>query len=263
VTGRIVSVSQERGALLVDHDEIPGYMPAMTMEFKVASGDLANARPGMKIRGVFYQAAAGFHLEEIWPVDDAGVRIVDESARALRQDTVTRGGGAFREVGEQLPDFALYDQSGEVVQAGRFRGSQIALNFIFTRCPDANMCPASTMKMMQLQQTAKEAGISNFQIISITLDPEYDTPGILRQYADERGIDTSNFSFLTGPERAIKDLMAQLGVLAFQDGPLLSHTLATVLIDENGKIIHRVDGSQWQPGDFASRLHRPEAKGSS
>ena len=109
MTGRIVSVSQERGALLVDHDEIPGYMPAMTMEFKVASGDLANARPGMKIRGVFYQAAAGFHLEEIWPVDDAGVRIVDESARALRQDTVTRGGGAFREVGEQLPDFALYD----------------------------------------------------------------------------------------------------------------------------------------------------------
>ncbi len=258
MTGAIISVSEERQALLVDHDEIPGYMPAMTMEFKVASGDLANARAGMRIRGVIYEAGDGFHLEEIWPVGDAGSRIVDEAARVLRQDTVTRGRAAYREVGEQLPDFALYDQSGEVVQAARFRGRQIALNFIFTRCPDATMCPASTMKMIQLQELAKEAGIPGFELVSITLDPEFDTPGVLRQYAEQRGIDTGNFSFLTGPESAIKDLMSQLGVLAFQDGPLITHTLATVLIDERGRIIHRVDGSQWRPEDFASRLHKPD-----
>ncbi|MGH8016678.1 MAG: SCO family protein [Opitutaceae bacterium] len=261
MTGTIVSVSEERRSLLVDHEEIPGYMPRMTMEFKVASGDLANARAGMRIRGVIYEAGDGFHLEEIWPVDAAGSRIVDEAARVLRQDTVTRGRAAYREVGEHLPDFALYDQSGEVVQAARFRGRQIALNFIFTRCPDATMCPASTMKMIELQKLAKEAGIANFEIVSITLDPEYDTPGVLRQYAEQRGIDTSNFSFLTGPEAAIKDLMSQLGVLAFQDGPLITHTLATVLIDETGRIIHRVDGSSWQPEDFASRLHKTDTSG--
>jgi protein SCO1/2 len=254
LTGVVLSVSEERRALLVDHDEIPGYMPRMTMEFKVGSGDLALARPGMRIRGVIYEAGDGFHLEQMWPTDDAGSRIVDEAARVLRQDTVTRGRAAYREVGEQLPDFALYDQNGDVAQPVRFRGKQIVLNFIFTRCPDATMCPASTMKMMQLQQMAREAGVPNLQLISITLDPEYDTPGVLRQYAELRGIDTGNFSFLTGPERAIKDLMAQLGVLAFAEGPLINHTLATVLIDENGKIVHRVDGSQWQPGDFAKRL---------
>jgi protein SCO1/2 len=257
ITGVVVLVSKERGTLLVDHDEIPGYMPRMTMEFKVSPGDLANAREGQRIRGVIYQSAAGFHLEQVWPEQDANERIVTEAERALRQDTVTRGRAAYREVGERLPDFALYDQSGAVVQAARYRGKQIALNFIFTRCPDATMCPASTMKMMQLQDLAREAGVANFQILSITLDPEFDTPGVLRDYAEQRGINTTNFSFLTGPEGAIKDLMKQLGVLALGEGPLIQHTLATVLIDETGKIIHRVDGSKWEASDFAARLRRP------
>ena len=74
--GTVVSVSPERGTLLVDHDEIPGYMPAMTMEFAVAAGDLANARPGQRIRGVLYQTSEAFHLEQIWPLDEGGQRIV-------------------------------------------------------------------------------------------------------------------------------------------------------------------------------------------
>ena len=71
-----------------------------------------------------------------------------QAGAALRQDTVIRGRNAYREIGENLPDFALYDQNGGVVQPDRFRGRQIVLNFIFTRCPDPKMCPASTAKMM-------------------------------------------------------------------------------------------------------------------
>jgi protein SCO1/2 len=130
------------------------------------------------------------------------------------------------------------------------------LNFIYTRCPIANMCPAATVKMMQTQKLAHEAGIANLELVSITLDPTYDTPGVLREYADARGIDTSNFSFLTGPEPAIKDLLVQFGVEAFFEGDLLKHTLATLLIDENGKIIHRFDGSQWEPADFVAKMRK-------
>lgn len=259
LTGMIVSGNPEKGTLLVQHDEIPGFMPAMTMEFKANSGDVANARPGQRIRAVLYQADDGFYLEQIWPEDPANVQIVEEAARALRQDTVTRGSGVYREVGERLPDFALYDQNGDVVQASRFRGHPLLLNFIFTRCPDPNMCPAAVTRMVGVQKLAREEGITNLELISITLDPEFDTPGVLRDYAEARKIDTSNYSFLTGPEAAIKDLLAQLGVLTFQDGPLIRHTLATVLIDPQGKIIHRVDGSTWEPADFVSRLPRPEA----
>ena len=98
----------------------------------------------------------------------------------------------------------------------------------------------------------------NLQLISITLDPEYDTPGILNAYASSRGIDTANFSFLTGPEPAILDLMSQLGVLAFPEDGLIRHTLATILIDEKGRIIYRTDTSGWEPEEFLKRLRRPE-----
>ena len=96
----------------------------------------------------------------------------------------------------------------------------------------------------------------NLELVSITLDPAYDTPGVLKEYAAVRGIDTTNFSFLTGPENAIKDLLTQFGVIAEFKGDLISHTLATLLIDENGKIIHRADGSQWEPSDFVAKMRK-------
>jgi len=160
-----------------------------------------------------------------------------------------------------LPDFALYNQDGRAVQAADFSGRQMMINFIFTRCPDPTMCPAATLRMMQVQKLAREAGVKNLELISITLDPEFDTPGVLRDYADAHGIDASNFSFLTGPEVAIKDLMTQLGVLAFQEGPLIRHTISTVLVNEEGRIIHRVDGSTWDPQDFVSRMRRSPVDG--
>lgn len=259
LTGIVVTVNAERETLLIDHEEIPGLMPAMTMEFHVSPGDLAIASEGRRIRGMLHKRDDGFFLDHIWPAEASDDQAIESAQRNLRQDTVIRGSGAFRSIGESLPDFSLYDQDGVVVRASRFRGKQIVLNFIFTRCPDAEMCPASTAKMMQLQSAARERGIKNLELISITLDPEYDTPGILNDYARIRGIDTSNFSFLTGPESAIKDLMAQLGVLAFQEGPLVKHTLSTVLIGDDGRIVFREEGSQWKVSNFSSRLRGPDS----
>jgi protein SCO1/2 len=257
LTGEVVSVDASRQVFVVRHDEIKGLMPAMTMEFKVSSGDAAVIKAGQKIRATLLPQDKGdWRLEQIWPADDASVSQVATQANALRQDTLTRGKTAYREIGEAIPQFALFDQAGRVVDSGRFRGKKIMLNFIFSRCPVANMCPAATMKMMQLQKLAREAGVPNLELVSITLDPTYDTPGVLKEYASARGIDTSNFSFLTGPENAIKDLLEQFGVLAEFDGDFLKHTLATLLIDENGRIIHRVDGSAWDPKDFVAKMKR-------
>ena len=258
LTGEILMVDREKNRLLVQHDEIPDYMPAMTMEFIASPGDVANAKEGQRIRAVLVPSENGdFLLRNIWPDDQLATANVNASADALRQDTLIRGRSAYREVGEKLPDFSLYDQTGEVVQSSRFRGHQIMINFIFTRCPVATMCPASTMKMMQTQRLANEAGVETLELISITLDPEYDTPGVLRDYATSRGIDTSNFSFLTGPERSIKDLLKQFGVIANFDGSILKHTLTTLMISKDGKIIHRADGTLWEPRDFVAKMRRP------
>jgi protein SCO1 len=256
--GEILSVDIDQRVLVVNHAEIPDYMPAMTMEFSVSAGDVANAKVGQHIRANLIPSDTGhFRLENIWPDDQVAEATLKTSADALRQDTLIRGKGAYREVGENLPNFALYDQTGEVVQSARFRGKQVMLNFIYTRCPVATMCPAATMKMMETQQLAKNAGVDNLELISITLDPEYDTPGILRDYAEARGIDTGNFSFLTGPERAIKDLLAQFGVIAEFEGSIVKHTLTTLLINEQGRIIHRADGTLWEPKAFVAKMRKP------
>jgi protein SCO1/2 len=227
------------------------------MEFSVSASDVAAAKPGERIRGELVPVAKGnWRLEKIWPDDKPAEAAVAAQAAALRQDTLIRGQGAYREVGEKMPDFALYDQEGRVVQSARFRGKQVMLNFIFSRCPVATMCPASTLRMMGTQKLARESGVNNIEFVSITLDPAYDTPAVLKDYAATRGIDTSNFSFLTGPENAIKDLLTQFGVIAEFDGALLKHTLSTLLIDENGRIIHRADGSAWEPADFVAKMKK-------
>lgn len=253
--GEIVRLNPTRRTLLVRHEEIPGYMPAMTMEFNAPGLDFAQFRVGQKIA-----AQMGPAVDAIFPL--TGIRFLDskedaavaDAARKLREDTFTRGKNAFREVGEAAPVFTLYNQNGAAVRFEQFRGQRVVLNFIFTRCPVATMCPASTAKMMGLQAAAKARNIPNLQLVSISFDSAYDTPPVLKAYADARGIDTSNFSFLTGPENAIRDLLAQFGVIAEPGENVFKHTLSTILIGADGKILHRADGSAWEPRDFLTRL---------
>jgi protein SCO1/2 len=256
LTGEIVKVEAEQQVLIVSHDKIPGFMPAMTMEFKVAKSDLANAKPGQRIRAEMVDRGADYWLEKIWPDDTVTKTTLDAAAHALAQDTAVRGKEAYREVGEAMPTFTLLDQEGRTVSASRFRGKRVVLNFIFTRCPVATMCPAATLRMTALQKAAREAGVQDFELVSISMDPEYDTPGVLREYAEVRGLDTTNWSFLTGPDTSVRHLLAQLGVIREFEGATIKHTLATVLIDESGRIVHRVDGSTWQPEDFVRRLKK-------
>jgi len=256
LTGEIVKADPGRAVLIVAHDEIKGFMMAMTMEFKVSKGDLAIARPGQHIRAELVQRDDGFHLEKIWPDDAATSRALEASAKALAQDTAMRGKEAYREIGENLPEFTLLDQEGRAVTGSRFRGRQVVLNFIFTRCPIATMCPAATQRMAELQKAARAAGAKDFELVSISLDPEYDTPGVLKEYAQIRGLDLSNWSFLTGPDAAVRHLLAQLGVIREFEGATIKHTLATVLINEQGRITYRVDGSMWLVDDVVRHLRK-------
>ena len=256
LTGEIVSANPGRKTLTVTHDDIKGFMPGMTMEFRVTRGDLENARPGQRIRAELVVRGNELSLEKIWPDDAQTTRAIAAAANALTQDTVMRGKEAYREIGENLPEFTLLDQEGRAISASRFRGRQVVLNFIFTRCPIANMCPAATLRMMDLQKAARAAGAANFELVSISLDPEYDTPGVLKEYAEARGIDTVNFSFLTGPDAAVRQLLAQLGVIREFEGATIKHTLATVLINEQGRIAYRVDGSTWRVEDFVQHLKK-------
>lgn len=256
LTGEVVDVAPARHAVIVHHDPIPDYMPAMTMEFIVRDADLARLKAGQRLRAHLLppDSKGELHLEAIEILDALKEQQLAAAAKGLRQDTAMRGRGAYREIGEEVPQFTLYNQDGEVVSINRFRGKRVVLNFIYTRCPIATMCPASTAHMMALQRAAKEKGVGNLELVSISLDPAYDTPPVLKEYMTVRGIDPVNFSFLTGPEPAVRDLLRQFGILVEPGENYLKHTLATLLIDEQGKIVHRVDGTQWAPDEFLRRL---------
>ena len=75
-----------------------------------------------------------------------------------------------------------------------FLGKVVVINFIFTRCQAMEMCPASTMRMSLLQDKARETGLDGLHFLSITFDPEYDSPGILKQYAKSYDIEFDTFS---------------------------------------------------------------------
>ena len=251
IRGEIVGLDLPRQVLLIHHEEIPGYMPSMTMEFSVAGLDLATVREGQHLTATMGAPVDGiFPLTAFKLLNSPADQAVAAATLALRQETFTRGKNPYREIGEAVPSFTLYNQDGRAVSFDTFRGKRVVLNFIFTRCPVATMCPASTAKMMALQAAAKTRGLTNLELVSISFDSAYDTPPVLKKYAAERGIDTTHFSFLTGPEKAIRDLLAQFGVIAEPGENIFKHSLATLLIGADGKILHRVDGSTWMPDDF-------------
>ncbi|HWA25326.1 MAG TPA: SCO family protein [Lacunisphaera sp.] len=258
LTGEVVACYPDKGTVIAKHDEIPGYMPPMTMEFTFEPADRTKLGEGRTFRARLVDDGSGtLHLRAVEPIDPAKEAMIKAAAAELRQDTSIRGKGAYREIGESVPEFSLYDQRGEVFAINQVRGKWIVMNFIYTRCPIATMCPASTLRMMSLQEAARKAARDDLMLLSISLDPAYDTPAVLKDYAAARGIDGANFRFLTGPEGAVRDLLHQFGVIVEPGENFLKHTLSTLLIDPKGRIVHRVDGTTWSPDEFLKRLPAP------
>jgi cytochrome oxidase Cu insertion factor (SCO1/SenC/PrrC family) len=200
-------------------------------------------------------AGKAYLLHYLWP-DERGDRIrFDNVNRLLRRDTLSLGDGSIRSVGDQLPPFALYDQDGEIITTDYFDGSVTVLNFIFTRCSVPEMCPASTMKMKKLQALAAKTKIENVKFLSITLDPFYDSPAVLKQYAQAYGVNEESFRFGTADKGVIDDLTRQFGLLRKNDESLtIDHTMRTLMINFRRQIIYQVPGKDWSVEDFLSRL---------
>lgn len=253
--GVVVSVVEERNQIVIAPS--PDADPSEYKTVHVSRGDRAIAREGWQIRGELVPYAGSERLQSIFPNKPEELAVMTRLDRQLQHDTLNRGSRVFRGIGEQMPRFAMWDQQGNLFLSDSLRGSYAVINFIFTRCRMAEMCPAATERMHRLQRMAREAGVNDINLVSITIDPEFDTPGIFTAYAQDRDIDGSNFYFLSGPERMAANLRAQLGVLAEPDEEeIVRHTLTTVLVDPSGRIIYRIPGSLWEPRVFLSQIDR-------
>lgn len=223
----------------------------------VSAGDAAIGYVGHTVKGEFSQSGGAWWLTDVWPADPAKTGVVNEATRRIRADGVELGRKAYRDVGDYLPPFALYNQDGNVVQSTSLLGRRLVLNFVFTRCAQPTMCPASTMRMGQLQKALREAKINDVTLVTITFDPEHDTPGVLRQYGQAYGLDFENFQLLTGPAQQINDLMTDFGIITRDKDGILQHTMAVYLVSLEGAILYRFPGENWTVHDFIERIKVP------
>ncbi len=218
------SIDLEARQVVVAHDEIPGLMSAMTMSFDVPDPEL------------LAQLAPGQHIDFELEVSETSFRIVsarsaDAQAGASRKPSSASALGA----NERAPDFSLIDQAGRGVTLADLRGQVLVVDFIFTRC--TGPCPIMTSRNVELQRALDASLRQRVRFISISLDPANDTPEALTAYAAARGADLSNWTFLTGPEADVADVVRRFGVgtLRAPDGNI-DHALAAFLIDEHGRI---------------------------
>ncbi|MEY3828762.1 MAG: hypothetical protein RL636_463 [Verrucomicrobiota bacterium] len=184
-------------------------------------------------------------------------QVVDD----LRRDTFERGRIVMRGANDLMPMMAMWDQDGRFRLKKDFLGAPLAINFIFTSCQNARMCPASTSAMRKLaDELAKRPALANVRLLTITFDPEVDTPGILRTYAQGYGIDFKRHSFLTGREAHIKDLMRHYGILTTRSDGTILHNAALVIVSPEGRIVQRREGAVFdsaEVADYFARLAEP------
>jgi cytochrome oxidase Cu insertion factor (SCO1/SenC/PrrC family) len=149
------------------------------------------------------------------------------------------------QTGDTIPAIPLVDQSGRAFSMEQLHGDAVVLSFIYTRCPDPNMCPLVSSKFARLQA---QIGTNPIRLVEITLDPRFDTPRVLRTYGQAFGADPSRWTLATGAPSSIDDLATRLGIATQWTTPAtLIHTEAVIVADRDGRIAETIDGNAWTP----------------
>lgn len=252
IQGRVLSVSSEDRSLEVSltESEDAQLKTGTSLQFRVGPGDLAIGYVGRTIRANAAYYGKAWHLEQVFPLDGLGAKAAGDVNRQLHQATATMSRRKYVKQGEYIPNFAMIDQRGDFIQIRQLRGKPFILNFIFTRCTVPTMCPASSNRMSKIQDMARNAGLDDLQFVTITFDPAFDSPGILKQYAEGYGMEPDNFYLLTGDESVVNDLLRQFGILTMEEDGTINHTMATLLVDPNGRVAYRKEGATWTVDEF-------------
>ena len=207
LTGQILVVRPETNELLVKHEDIPGFMPAMTMPYVVHDPALLkNQVAGDLIKATL---VVGAELPYLSSITKTGSAPLPEDART----TIPAAAGVhFLQVGDTVPDTSLIDQDGKPISLKDYRGSAIAVSFIYTRCPLAQFCPLIDRRFAEVQKLAagNAALAGKVKLLSISFDPAFDQPATLRAHARTVGADPTVWMFATADEltRALKNAVA-------------------------------------------------------
>jgi protein SCO1/2 len=232
VRGVVQEIKSGGQSAVIRHETISGYMGAMTMPFDVrTTNELANVRPGDEVE---------FRL--VVTSDDSWIENVKKTGRKMalavsnaRPVATTNASAAAR---HPLMEYAFTNQLGQPVTLSSFRGQALAITFFFTRCPIPEYCPRLSKNFEEAcaELKAMQNAPTNWHLLSVTIDPEFDTPAALRLYAKRYEHDPKHWSFLTGPKDRIAELARESGIAMQPDQGLLTHNFRTLIVDPGGKL---------------------------
>ena len=259
VKGVVKELKPDGKTVLIQHEEIRGYMPAMTMPLEAkGTNETAGLQPGDAISFRMLITEKEGWIDRITRLGASNVLELPrrETFRRVREVDPLN-------VGDPLPDYPFTNTLGQPIHLGQFKGQALALTFIYTRCPFPNFCPRMSAnfgdackKLAALPEAPK-----NWHLLSISFDPEFDTPEMLKGYARRYNSDTNHWSFASGALIDIDAITEQFGLIFPREGVGFNHNLRTVVVDAQGKVQKVFTGNEWTVDDFvAEMIKAAEAK---
>jgi protein SCO1/2 len=252
LTGQMLVVKPDTNEVLVKHDDIPGFMPAMTMPYTVKDAALIRERvAGDLITATLVVAPDGAFLSAI---TKTGFAPLPEDART----TIPAAANVhLLQAGDRVPETKLTDQDGNSISLADFKGSAMAVTFIYTRCPLAQFCPLIDRRFAEVQKLAAgdPALAGKVRLVSISFDPQFDRAEILRAHARKLEADPAVWRFATADQATVDRLAAEFGVnvIREKDGTI-THNLRTAIVAPAGHVTSIVDNNAWTADELVAAL---------
>ena len=234
VTGEVRQVQFDAKSLVVKHEDVPGFMPAMTMPFTLAD---TNASPPLH-PGDWIRFRLSVSNETSWI--DQVVRLRAAAPAANEAPTATNSAPDTGFNIAAMPDFAFTNEFGQPVSLRKLTGTAFAFTFFFTRCPLPEFCPrlAKNFQAASREMIAMPQAPTNWHLFSISFDPK-DTPPVLREYAARYSYDSNHWSFITGPPEQVKEMARGFGLNISEENGSFTHGFMTLVFDARGRLQNR------------------------
>lgn len=254
--GQVLALSAtSRPEITVKHKDIPGFMPAMTMAYKVRDARLLSGlAPGDLVTATL-----------VLDGDEAYLSAIEKTGAApLPPAGLTPHVMDLLEPGDRVPDDVLTDQDGKPVRLSGWRGQVVAVTFMYTRCPLPDFCPLMdrNFKVVQQKIEADAALRGHVHLLSVSFDPAHDTPSVLKAHASTLGADARVWTFATAPVPRIDAFASRFGVSVMRQSDQMqsvTHNLRTAVIDPDGRLVTVHSGNDWTPDMLVSDLQTARA----
>jgi protein SCO1/2 len=246
--GQIISIAPDHKDATIKHEDIKGFMSAMTMPYKVRDAkEYESLVPGDLINATLVVVSNDAYLKDVRKVGNAPL----ERPPAEAAMPPASSGFELLKIGQPVPSGKFVNQDGKPVTLANFRGSAVLVTFIYTNCPMPTFCPLMDRNFQAIQKKLKaERNDLNVHLLTVSFDPVTDTPAVLKKHAEKLGADTRLWSFVTGDRDEVDQWASRFGVSvsrAMNDPRDITHNLRTAIIDRQGNLVQTYTGNEWSP----------------